>query len=101
SVVSPLGSVAFATRRQRWALAGFYDVTTRFRHEFKTAEANLLASFVQGNGIVENGSGAAFVSSSATRLGGSIAVAPHATLSLGASVYVARFSYLADARVFV
>lgn len=95
---TPVGYVAVATRRPRWAAAGFYDATSRYAHAFTTAPATLFSTSLFPTIIIETGTGAASISQSATRLGGSIAVGDQTRrLGLGVSAYLVRMNYLATA----
>ena len=95
---TPVGYVAVATRRPRWAAAGFYDATSRHAHAFTTAKASLFATYLFPTIIIETGTGAASTSQSATRVGGSIAVGDQTSrVGVGVSVYMVRLNYLATA----
>lgn len=89
-----LGSIAIATRRPQWALAGFVDNTARYRHEFETAQAELRFATVQGVGFFHRGRGRASAATSVVRAGGAFAFAPWTgRLGIGGAVYGARLDY--------
>jgi len=90
----PRGYLALATRRPRWALAAFFDGTTRYRHKFETASAELAFATVQGVGFFRRGSGRASAAMSVERVGGAVAAAPWTGLvGVGVAAYAVRLDY--------
>lgn len=96
---TPIGYIAIAARRAKWAVAGFIDGTTRYSHEFETASAVLRFATVQGVGFLERGSGRASASTAVRRMGGAFAVAPWRRLSVGVSVYGIQLDHRVSADV--
>ena len=92
----PIGFVAVATRRTGWAAAGFYDASSRVDHAFATEKAELFSAALFPTILIETGSGAASLSHSVVRAGGSVAFGtPRA--AVGVSAYLVRLNYTADA----
>ena len=95
---TPVGYVAVATRGARWAAAGFYDATSRQTHAFATAKSTLFSTSLFPTTLIETGTGAASMSQSATRVGGSVAAGSRrARAGVGVSVYMIRSDYVAEA----
>jgi hypothetical protein len=93
SSTTPIGYVAIATRRRRWAAAGFYDATSRYDHQFNTADGVLFSSALYGESELETGTGHASISESVTRVGGAAAWAPvPGRLAVGLALYGACIS---------
>jgi hypothetical protein len=95
---TPVGYVAVATRGPRWAAAGFYDATARQSHAFATAKSTLFSTSLFPTTLIENGTGAASISQSAVRVGGSFAAGSRrARAGVGVSLYMVRLNYVAEA----
>lgn len=84
------GLSAAALRRTRWAIGGFYDDTTTFRHEFATGN-RLLSRPVTFRGCNETtGQTVSSVAVDRLRIGGGFALAITESLAVGFSAEAAR-----------
>jgi hypothetical protein len=95
---TPAAFVGAATRGSQWAVAGFYDATSRYEHGFATAKSTLVSLALFPSLLILEGSGLASISESVTRIGGSVAVGRAASRTgIGATISLVRFNYIAAA----
>jgi hypothetical protein len=93
---------AFATRHRAWAVAGFYDGSSRFGHRFDTATSNIYFAALQGTFLSEDGTGHASVLQQVSRIGGAAAIGPPShRAALGIGVSAVRLDYDVAAHVHV